>query len=263
MHQFKFEPKQCHIIEQYDLSVQTGGMTANIFQNPTNLSWQEGSIQVRTHSILAGMSAPPLIHEAGGGGSVDWINPDLLEEECEDSHCALCLGVMVKAVSGCPEGHSFCRVCLSKALVHDDRCPTCRWAPVQKESLVANRTTDNLIAKLAIRCENAPKENLEGVGPPTAKRARVAPKTMQALRDALASRGLDSKGNKTDLVARLEEDRKQVCMWTGCIGKLTGHRVECAWATIKCPYKGCMESPLLSGLATHKSTCGSRNFKCE
>ena len=208
------------------------------------------------------MSAPPLIHEAGGGGSVGWINPDLLEEECEDSHCALCLGVMVKAVIGCPEGHTFCRVCLSKALVHDDRCPTCRWAPVQKESLVANRTADNLIAKLAIRCEHAPKENPVGVGPLTAKRAKVAPKTMKALRDALVNRGLDSNGDKNDLVARLEEDCKQVCTWTGSCGQFAGHRAECVRVTVKCPYKGCMASPLRTGLAKHQSTCGSHHFQC-
>ena len=39
-------------------------------------------------------------------------------EACEASQCALCLGVMVKPVSGCPEGHSFCKPCSPRVLLH-------------------------------------------------------------------------------------------------------------------------------------------------
>ena len=38
-----------------------------------------------------------------------WIDSDLLEEEYEDSVCALCFGIMVKPARRCLEGHTFCR----------------------------------------------------------------------------------------------------------------------------------------------------------
>ena len=213
------------------------------------------------------MPAPPIGFEGDESGSVTWIDPAFLVEECADSQCALCLGVMVKPVSGCPEGHSFCKPCYGEALVHDDRCPTCRWAPVQKENLVTSRTADNFIAKLAIRCEHAPKDNAEDAGPLKAKRAKLAPLTVQTLKNELTQRGLDSEGGKPDLVARLEEDRKKGCAWTGRVGGLAKHRGVCEWEPVKCPYTGCTDPPIRRGraaaLAEHKKTCGIRQVLCK
>lgn len=60
-------------------------------------------------------SAEAVASSASGGAgagppAAGWIDPGLLEEECEECVCGLCFGVMVKPASGCPEGHSFCRV---------------------------------------------------------------------------------------------------------------------------------------------------------
>ncbi|KAJ1494541.1 hypothetical protein T484DRAFT_1765258, partial [Baffinella frigidus] len=109
--------------------------------------------------------------------SSQWIDPCLLEDKVEDSICALCFGLLAKPVSGCPEGHSFCRVCYIKALRERRLCPTCRH-PADKSTLVANRTAENLIAQLRVRCEHAPKESVEEAGSPTAKRAKLAPPTV-------------------------------------------------------------------------------------
>ena len=61
-----------------------------------------------------------------------WIDPDLLDEECEDCVCTLCLGVMLEPTHGCAEGHVFCRSCYVKALRFKKECPTCR-RPVEDE----------------------------------------------------------------------------------------------------------------------------------
>jgi hypothetical protein len=194
--------------------------------------------------------------------SVTWIDPGLLDTECEDSTCALCLGLLVDPVIGCSEGHSFCRACYGKALDRDKRCPVCRH-PATKTELVPNRTAETLIAKMGMRCENAPKENAGEAGPPTGKRAKLAPVTVQTLKATLHTRGLPSTGNKAALLARLEETRKKGCAWKGCVGDLATHRGECAWAQVKCPYKGCTESPLRTILAKHQSTCGERLVTCD
>jgi len=55
-----------------------------------------------------------------------WIDPDWLEEKCDECVCALCFGVMVEPRSGCLQGHSFCKECYVKALQERKECPTCR-----------------------------------------------------------------------------------------------------------------------------------------
>ena len=93
---------------------------------------------------------------AGAGPPVaGWIDPDLLEEKDEDSVCGLCFGVMVKPASGCPEGHCFCEQCFVQALARNKSCPACRARVKDAKTLVPNRTAENLIAKLWLRCELA------------------------------------------------------------------------------------------------------------
>ena len=201
----------------------------------------------------------------GGGADADFIDPDLLEEKCKDCECALCLGVMVKPVSGCPQGHSFCHACFAKALTQDKRCPTCRAYVQGENTLVPNRQLEGVLANLRLRCEHAPKEQADA---PTAKRAKPAPAafiTLTALRQELGKRGLETTGSKPELVARLEEDRRKGagCGWRGRVGELAVHLlVTCEWVPVKCTNAGCPESPLRKDLAQHDATCGNRVVKC-
>ena len=189
-------------------------------------------------------------------GSVNWIDPDCLVQDCHASECLICCGIMVKPVSGCPEGHCLCKTCYEEAIEFSDRCPTCRWSPVKTETLVPNRIAEQMINDSAIRCEKTPD-----AGPPPTKRARFAP-TIQTLRETLAKRGLSSKGLKTDLVARIEFDQTQVCKWEGSVYDFTGHRAICARATVQCSFQGCLDTPLRTGLAIHQRTCGVKIFEC-
>ena len=204
--------------------------------------------------------------QEGEGVSPDWIDPCLLEDKVDESICALCFGVLARPVSGCPEGHSLCRACYVKVLRRSDSsCPTCRAPVYDEDELVPNRTAENLIAKLRVRCEHAPKQVEERGDPPTAKRAKIAPPTVEALRKVLLQRGCDSTGNKTVLVARLEEEVRTVgwgCRWRGCVGGLATHLGECEWAPVACPNEGCTESPLRRASALHAETCKHRMFKC-
>ena len=201
------------------------------------------------------------------GDSPDWIDPCLLEDKVDDSICALCFGVLAKPVSGCPEGHSFCRACYVKVLRRSNsRCPTCRAPVYGEDELVPNRTAETLIAKLRVRCEHAPTQAEEGGYSPAAKRAKIAPPTVEALRKVLRQRGCDSTGNKTVLVARLEEEERTTgggCRWKGCVGELAAHLGECGWEPVACPNEGCTESPLRRALALHEETCKHRMFKCD
>jgi len=83
-----------------------------------------------------------------------WINPDLLEEMCEDSVCALCLGVMLEPASGSGHvWHSFCRPCYVEALRDRTQCPTC-LQPVSGE-MVRHRHLEGMLLQLRLRCEHA------------------------------------------------------------------------------------------------------------
>ena len=191
-----------------------------------------------------------------------FIDPELLEAKCEDCVCGVCLGVMQKPASGCREGHSFCRACLTKALRKQRRCPTCRQHISWTSDLVPNRTAENIIATMKLRCEGS-----EAARPSAAKRARLAPAaslTAEALKNDLQQRGLATSGNKPEQAARLEEDRKKDagCRWRGRVGELSAHRDECAWGEVKCPHKGCMESPLRMDLPEHEAICGHRQVAC-
>ena len=198
---------------------------------------------------------------------VGWINPDLLEVKSPHYECALCLGVMMEPTSGCPEGHSFCKPCYDKALEEKRECPTCR-RKVDEGKLVRNRPLENVIAELPMRCEwGGAAEEGEPMEGSAAKRAKLAPAasmTVDALRKQLGERGLDSTGNKPAVVARLEEGRKKnaACRWKGSVGELPAHRGECAWAPMKCPHKGCTESPLRRDLQEHEAICGIRMVPC-
>jgi hypothetical protein len=198
---------------------------------------------------------------------VGWINPDLLEIKFQDCVCALCLGVMVEPTSGCPEGHSFCKPCYAKAMDKKRECPTCR-RKVDQEKLVRMRPLENIIAELPMRCEWGDKiEEGELMDGSAAKRAKLAPASsmaVDALRKQLGERGLDSTGDKPELVAHLEEDRKKnaVCRWKGSVGELLVHRGECAWEPVKCPHKGCTKSPLRRDRLEHQATCEHRVVEC-
>ena len=194
-----------------------------------------------------------------------WIDPDWLEARCEDCECGLCFGVMVEPVSGCLEGHTYCRPCLVKELRERKRCPACRNPVTDERKLTRIRPLEGIVAKMKMwRCEHGAGD--EAAPPPAAKRAKVAPAasmTVEALRKELRQRGLETAGNKPTLTARLEEDRSKGagCGWRGRVGDLAAHLGACEWAPVKCPH-GCAESPLRRDLAAHDATCGSIKVPC-
>ncbi|KAJ1494555.1 hypothetical protein T484DRAFT_1765324 [Baffinella frigidus] len=209
---------------------------------------------------------------SGGAGAAPvarWIDPDWLEDKCEDCECSLCFGVMVEPASGCPEGHIFCKPCYVKELRERKRCPACRHPVAGENNLVRSRPLESMIAKLRLLCEHAPKESEEqAVGPPAAKRAKLVPAasmTVEALREELRQRGLETAGSKPELEARLEEDRTKGagCGWKGRVGELHAHLLgECQWAPVKCPNQGCTETPLRKDLPEHEATCKHRMEQC-
>jgi hypothetical protein len=211
--------------------------------------------RVSTNFPIPHMSALPLSE------AVHLIDPDLLVQQCKQCICDLCYGVIIKPVSGCPDGHSFCRACYVKALVRNKSCPACRAVVQDENTLVPNRLAESFIDKLVIRCEHAYKQSADEANPP--KRAKCAPLTVQALRAALTQHGLDSNGVKSELVARLEKYRKKAsgCEWSGNVEDLTSHRGVCAWT--KCPNTGCSASPLRTNLLLeHGAICEHRKITC-
>ena len=194
-----------------------------------------------------------------------YIDSDWLEEKIEECICTMCFGVMVEPTSACPEGHSFCRSCLAKALRKKAACPTCRHKVKDISKLVRMRPLEGMIDRLRCTHDSVP------AGPSSAKRAKLAPAapaasmTSDALRKELHSEGLDTAGLKAALVTRVEEHRAKGagCGWKGKVGELAAHLEGCAWARVKCTNQDCKESPFRKDLPEHDATCGTRMVKCE
>ncbi|KAJ1491248.1 hypothetical protein T484DRAFT_1775196 [Baffinella frigidus] len=180
-----------------------------------------------------------------------------LEEGREMAECPGCMLVLDQPTVGCPEGHALCRPCYV--------------AELHKTHL-----------ELRLRCKNGPEDGEgegggEGGAPPQAKRAKLelaASMGADDLRTELGRLGLDAEGERGELVARLEENRRndagkegaQRCSWRGRVCDLAGHLSEsCGWEAVKCPnaVAGCTESVLRKDAARHASeTCAYRKNRC-
>jgi hypothetical protein len=110
-----------------------------------------------------------------------------------------------------------------------------------------------------------------------AKRAKQQPiesMSVDDLRKDLSRRGLETKGKRNELVARVTEHRStdavakgaQRCHWRGMVCELAVHLSEsCALEPIKCPnaVAGCKELMLRSDAARHASeACSYRKSPC-
>ena len=110
-----------------------------------------------------------------------------------------------------------------------------------------------------------------------AKRATLEPTesmSIDDLREELKCQGLSTKCEKGELVACLDEHRRndvgmggsQRCTWRGRVCELAGHLLEsCPFEAVACPNAaaGCKESTLRKDAAHHASeTCQYRGSKC-
>jgi hypothetical protein len=51
----------------------------------------------------------------------------LEDDEAKDwAMCGICMLLLAKPTTGCPEGHAFCLECYVKALKKSKTCPHCR-----------------------------------------------------------------------------------------------------------------------------------------
>ena len=161
-----------------------------------------------------------------------WINPDLLEETCEDSVCALCFGVMLEPASGSGHvWHSFCRPCYVKALHERMQCPTCLH-PVSGV-MVRHRQLEGMLLQLRLRCEHTECEWRGCVG---------------------------------QLAAHLEECEWEPanCLNAGCTDSprpkdVFEHEATCCpGLMIDCPNEGCSEQHERGSMHVHEEGCDAR-----
>ena len=206
------------------------------------------------------------------------IDTAWLEEGREMAECPVCFMVLEHPTTGCPEGHALCRQCYVAELHKRKECPTCQHA-TDETRLQRCRPLEGLIGQLRTRCKNGPAGagGVEGGAPPSAKRAKLEPAQSMScddLREELGRGGLDMKGKKGVLAARLEEHRRndagvegaQRCSWRGRVCELAGHLAEsCLHGPVTCPNAaaGCKESVLRKDAACHASeTCAYRKNRC-
>lgn len=214
------------------------------------------------------------------------VDPEWLLEERPELVCSFCLMVMEQATSGCKRGHLLCRGCWPELwrLQEGSDCPGdsgigpqvgVRMLPVRIRCPEETNTltlqpapvVDTTINRLRVRCKNASirEASSQDGDEPAAKRVKLASAdsfSVPDLRRALSERGLDIRGGKVVLVARLETDRR-ACGWIGTVSQLRTHlEDDCACEPMRCPNGGCEEWGFRGEVAQHAdSSCPLRRIK--
>jgi len=202
---------------------------------------------------------------------ITWFDPDFLVVECTDAVCALCLGLMITPTSGCGDGHSFCRNCLTKELRIREKCPLCR-VHIDSCDLVYHRPMEAMIARQEVMCPygQTRDQRREWLGEKTNDAKRLKPEvaesySMEELKSELKTRGVSHCGTKDAMVNRLNEDRMRdfrstrlACGWKGPLGSVVEHSKVCNWVMITCANKGCSTETLRKEMGDHVKTCDLR-----
>jgi hypothetical protein len=188
--------------------------------------------------------------------------------------------VLVSAVSACPEGHVACRVCYVAWLGGKSVCPTCEHA-TDERNLVRNRSLDNLIDKMHMRCKNSAvavdtkadvatwrqkklkamrareRENEAAAPPPESEAA--SEELEQELEQLMAMQ----KKNLKDLdvlpphgvgAAPGPSSDTDACKWTGFVGQHAEHLDVCEYQPLACSFAnvGCTDTPLRKDAQRHE-----------
>jgi hypothetical protein len=184
----------------------------------------------------------------GVAESSDWIDTKWLKEECPDGVCSICLGIMIKPVVGCQEGHSFCRTCCRSLVNKKQTCPLCRNTLLTDP--VPNLVADNLIGKVNTRCKNGRDDSAVVCW----TKGEVTPAEWMTNEDLercgvpLSSAGIDV----------------DCCSWSGKVSELLGHlQTICPFEQVSCPNEGCSERLLRKHLAEHNAKCGFCKVACQ
>lgn len=160
----------------------------------------------------------------------------IFEDPPEDDFliCPLCMDVLREPVQ-CPNGHCFCRACISLSLQSREECPNCR-IPLNSHQLSISLLVRKIIGERRVRCSGGSNNAYETVDEALA-------------RDLRCSRAFTVT---------------QGCTWIGQLQYLDSHRQhECQYRMIECPNDGCtvMISHIL--LSDHLSECLFRTVLCD
>lgn len=163
----------------------------------------------------------------------------------EEFVCGICLDVLSEPQT-CPDGHLYCKSCITEWLKTSTVCPSCRKRINTKQGLTYCRPIANLIEKGIVRCSttlnaagehnNAEDEDKDGntAPPPTKKRKKVA------------------------------EVKPTCCNWTGPYSALQAHLSnDCEWGLVPCNFAGCTVSVTRVLLEEHKAACMHRITTCK
>ncbi|KAJ1481358.1 hypothetical protein T484DRAFT_1807676 [Baffinella frigidus] len=192
-----------------------------------------------------------------------WIDPDLLDEKCKDCECGLCLGVMVKPVIGCDQGHSFCKFCYVQALARDKRCPTCRAKVLDENRLVPNRTAEHLIAKLRLQCEHAAACWWKGrVGGLAAHLRLCGWAPVQCPNEDCTESPLRKDLPKHDATCEHALVGCRHCSTQMARRSLAEHEGLCLHAKVECPNEGCSVQHARRSMNVHRDTCPHEEVSC-
>lgn len=163
----------------------------------------------------------------------------IFEEPPDDDFliCPLCMDVLREPVQ-CPNGHCFCRACITQSLESREECPNCR-IPLSTHQLSISLLLRKLIGERRVRCSGGSTNGFS---------------TYETVDEALAR---DLRCSRAFTVT-------QGCTWIGQLQYLDSHRQnECQYRMIECPNDGCSTKLCYILLNDHLSQCLFRSIQCE
>ena len=208
------------------------------------------------------------------------IEVEWLEDGENTPQCPVCMMLLDKPTSGCPEGHLLCRGCYVESLSTRKKCPICNH-PTDETKLVRCRPLEDIILQMRVRCKHglevgsAPAEaqmEAEGDGEGGGESANLELLHLTAWQRAWRSisevmrawNGGDgaADGGGAHAVHEAGQEVADRCSWRGRVCELAGHIAEgCGYEPVECPNSvaGCKESVPRKDVARHASeTCAYR-----
>jgi hypothetical protein len=201
--------------------------------------------------------------------SINFYEKELfLQSPSDQFECPICYCIMKDPVS-CPEGHTFCRHCLSKHLdVQAMTCPTCRVL-LSKDKLVPSRLIRSLIEDSEVRCLSE-EYSCDWTG--KLKDAELHYVHCPFSIKSCPHSSCDEICIQRDLSVHIKSClyRLVLCDWcdkSGTIDEMYSHSLVCSKGPVPCP-NGCFDlngkilNVCRDDIAHHRSVCFMEEVSC-
>ena len=179
-----------------------------------------------------------------------------IDKPSDDFSCPICLGVLNDPLQ-CPQGHAFCRGCITNWLCDHATCPVGK-CHLDRASMSTSLIVRNLIGKMVVYCPHSNRVATGAVGVVAQERGKNE--------EGCQWRGaLDCR--KTHLKGECEYTITTSCSNIGCSttaarGSMAAHDAVCQHKIIECAHEGCGKELIRRDMLIHDGFCPQKASTC-